>query len=112
MTGKLYPCQIGTRSVQKKQRNSSGILSVMSSQRFSSGRHYWEVDVGGSKCWIVGMCYPSIDRRGGGSRIGKNNKSWGLDRTGDQYSVRHDSIETSLPANPSSNRVRIYLDYE
>ncbi|CAI9611286.1 unnamed protein product, partial [Staurois parvus] len=51
---------------------------VMSTQGFSSGRHYWEVDVGGSGCWIVGVCYPSIDRRGGQSRFGYNKKSWCL----------------------------------
>ncbi|XP_077327821.1 E3 ubiquitin-protein ligase TRIM39-like [Lithobates pipiens] len=85
---------------------------VMSSQRFSSGRHYWEVDVGGSDMWTVGMCYPSIERRGGESWIGYNKKSWGLHRNNNQYKVRHDSKVTLLPPNPSSNRVRIDLDYE
>ncbi|KAM5125838.1 LOW QUALITY PROTEIN: E3 ubiquitin-protein ligase TRIM7-like [Mantella aurantiaca] len=85
---------------------------VLSSRRFSSGRHYWEVDVGGSDNWIVGMCYPSIDRRGGKSGIGYNKKSWGLFRNSNQYWMRHDNKEIPLPANISSNRVRIYLDYE
>ncbi|XP_073479470.1 E3 ubiquitin-protein ligase TRIM39-like [Aquarana catesbeiana] len=89
---------------------------VLSSQSFSSGRHYWDVDVGGSESWRVGMCYPSIERRGRESWIGDNKKSWGLDRDdGDdnnQYSVIHDSKVIPLPTNPSSNRVRIYLDYE
>ncbi|XP_040203123.1 E3 ubiquitin/ISG15 ligase TRIM25-like [Rana temporaria] len=85
---------------------------VMSSQSFSSGRHYWEVDVGGSDGWTVGMCYPSIERRGGESEIGFNKKSWALKRYNNQYSVIHDSDETPLPPNPSSNRVMIYLDYE
>ncbi|XP_077327290.1 E3 ubiquitin-protein ligase TRIM11-like [Lithobates pipiens] len=85
---------------------------VLSSRSFSSGRHYWEVDVGGSDDWVVGMCYPSIDRKGYKSEIGNNNKSWGLDRSGDKYFVIHDSKETLLPTNISSNRVRIDLDYE
>ncbi|XP_073479457.1 E3 ubiquitin-protein ligase TRIM39-like [Aquarana catesbeiana] len=85
---------------------------VMSSQSFSSGRHYWEVDVGGSDDWIVGMCYPSIERRGREALIGDNKKSWGLDREGDKYSVIHDSEGILLPTNPFSDRVRIYLDYE
>ncbi|XP_077327088.1 E3 ubiquitin-protein ligase TRIM39-like [Lithobates pipiens] len=86
---------------------------VISSRSFSSGRHYWEVDVGGSDSWIVGMCYPSIDRRGGRqSGIGYNKKSWGLWRKGDQYLVRHAKKEILLPSNISSNRVRIDLDYE
>ncbi|XP_077327223.1 E3 ubiquitin-protein ligase TRIM11-like [Lithobates pipiens] len=85
---------------------------VLSSRSFSSGRHYWEVDVGGSESWRVGMCYPSIERRGGESWIGRNKKSWGLDMDYEQYSVIHDSNQIFLPTNPSSNRVRIYLDYE
>ncbi|XP_073479466.1 E3 ubiquitin-protein ligase TRIM39-like [Aquarana catesbeiana] len=85
---------------------------VMSSRSFSSGRHYWDVDVGGSDGWIVGMCYPSIERRGRESGIGDNKKSWGLDRSGDQYWVIHDGKWIPLPTNHSSNRVRIYLDYE
>ncbi|XP_068102444.1 uncharacterized protein [Hyperolius riggenbachi] len=84
---------------------------VLSSRSFSSGRHYWEVDVGRSDGWIVGMCYPSIARRGGQSWIGDNNKSWGLYRGGNRYSVRHDRKEIQLHEIPS-DRVRISLDYE
>ncbi|KAM5124946.1 LOW QUALITY PROTEIN: uncharacterized protein ACMZJ9_022588 [Mantella aurantiaca] len=85
---------------------------VLSSRSFSSGRHYWEVDAGGSDNWIVGMCYPSIDRRGVQSRIGWNKKSWGLIRYNNQYEMRHDRKEIPLPAIISSNRVRIDLNYE
>ncbi|XP_018430323.1 PREDICTED: E3 ubiquitin-protein ligase TRIM39-like [Nanorana parkeri] len=86
---------------------------VLSSRSFSSGRHYWEVDVGRSNDWRVGMCYPSIERRGGlQSAIGDNNKSWGLVRYNNEYSVTHDRKEIPLPGNVSSKRVRIDLDYE
>ncbi|XP_018429888.1 PREDICTED: E3 ubiquitin-protein ligase TRIM39-like [Nanorana parkeri] len=86
---------------------------VLGSRSFSSGRHYWEVDVGGPDSWIVGMCYPSMERKGGmQSVIGWNKKSWGLDRGDDQYWVIHDSNKIPLPTNISSNRVGIYLDYE
>ncbi|XP_077327106.1 E3 ubiquitin-protein ligase TRIM21-like [Lithobates pipiens] len=85
---------------------------VLSSQSFSSGRHYWDVDVGRSDRWSVGMCYPSIDRRGGQSGIGNNTKSWGLYRDGGQCRMVHNSNKIPLSTNLSSNRVRIYLDYE
>ncbi|XP_068111136.1 E3 ubiquitin-protein ligase TRIM11-like [Hyperolius riggenbachi] len=89
-----------------------GYYQVLSSRSFSSGRHYWEVDVGGSDFWTVGMCYPSIERNGEQSQIGYNNKSWGLDRGGDQYSVIHDRNQILLPDGIPSDRVRIYVDYE
>ncbi|XP_077327219.1 E3 ubiquitin-protein ligase TRIM39-like [Lithobates pipiens] len=85
---------------------------VLSSQSFSSGRHYWEVDVGGSGEWRVGMCYTSIDKTDLEAGIGKNNKSWGFLRSSSKYFVRHDKKCTLLSTNLSSNRVRIYLDYE
>ncbi|XP_068107939.1 E3 ubiquitin-protein ligase TRIM11-like [Hyperolius riggenbachi] len=86
---------------------------VLSSRSFSSGRHYWEVDVGGPERWIVGMCYPSIARRGiFQSVIGWNNKSWSLWRVDNQYSVMHDRKVIQLPDGIPSDRVRIYLDYE
>ncbi|XP_040187732.1 E3 ubiquitin/ISG15 ligase TRIM25-like [Rana temporaria] len=86
---------------------------VISGQRFYSGRHYWEVDVGGAVYWTVGMCYPSTDRGGRQSLIGYNKKSWGLGRGwGNRYSVIHDNNEVPLTGDVPSNRVRIDLDFE
>ncbi|XP_063785387.1 E3 ubiquitin/ISG15 ligase TRIM25-like [Pseudophryne corroboree] len=85
---------------------------VISTRGFSSGRHYWEVDVSKSEYWRVGMCYPSIERKGDKSEIGKNNKSWCLYKMFDnQYSVRHDSTSIQIPDNIPCDRVRVYLDY-
>ncbi|KAM9316310.1 LOW QUALITY PROTEIN: E3 ubiquitin/ISG15 ligase TRIM25-like [Gastrophryne carolinensis] len=87
---------------------------VLSSQCFSSGRHYWEVDLRESDCWRVGMCYPSIDRSGvqGESVIGDNNKSWCLKRSDEQYLSIYDSKEVILPDITSIDALRISLDYE
>ncbi|XP_073400322.1 E3 ubiquitin/ISG15 ligase TRIM25-like [Dendrobates tinctorius] len=82
---------------------------------FTSGRHYWDVEIRGSVLWIVGMCYPSVARRGRQSHIGDNNKSWSLYGglwCNNQYLVRHDSKVIPLPHQMSSDRVRICLDYE
>ncbi|XP_066446408.1 E3 ubiquitin/ISG15 ligase TRIM25-like [Eleutherodactylus coqui] len=83
---------------------------VMSRRGFSSGRHYWDVDISRSGGWRVGMCYPSIDRSRGQFLIGDNNKSWCLRRFNNQYSVIHNSKEILLP-HIINNRVRICLDY-
>ncbi|XP_069619347.1 E3 ubiquitin-protein ligase TRIM39-like [Ranitomeya imitator] len=91
---------------------------VMSRRGFTSGRHYWDVKIRRSGDWMVGMCYPSTDRRGEQSEIGYNNKSWclwGFDDVFDddnQYSVIHDSEEIWLPDKISADRFRICLDYE
>ncbi|OCT75188.1 hypothetical protein XELAEV_18030362mg [Xenopus laevis] len=87
---------------------------TLSSRSFPSGRHYWEVEVSESGMWGVGVAYPSIERRGGQSWIGRNNKSWCLYRwnNNNRYSVEHDSIWTELPHVSSCRRIRIWLDYE
>ncbi|XP_018424419.1 PREDICTED: putative tripartite motif-containing protein 75 [Nanorana parkeri] len=85
---------------------------VISCLSFSSEQYYWELDVGGSESWRVGVCYPSMDRTGEKSHIGSNDKSWGLYRVNDQYVVIHDSKKIQLPDDVCSDRVRIYLDYE
>ncbi|XP_040210979.1 E3 ubiquitin-protein ligase TRIM39-like [Rana temporaria] len=91
-----------------------GWSQVLSSQNFSSGRHYWEVDVRKSENCIVGMCYSSIARRGGveQSGIGYNNKSWGLFRYSGGCFLFHDNKKIIISPDLSSNRVRIYVDYE
>ncbi|XP_056373819.1 E3 ubiquitin/ISG15 ligase TRIM25-like [Hyla sarda] len=88
---------------------------VMSGRRFSSGQHYWDVEISGTGIWRVGMCYPSIDRSGYQSLIGDNNKSWvlcGGQRCNMEYSVIHSDEVILLPHQISSDRFRICLDYE
>ncbi|XP_075132036.1 E3 ubiquitin/ISG15 ligase TRIM25-like [Leptodactylus fuscus] len=88
---------------------------VMSSSRFTSGRHYWDAEIGETGVWRVGVCYPSIARRGWQSLIGNNNKSWGLciDQLHDDHClVLHDSREIDIPQQMYSDTLRIYVDYE
>ncbi|KAM4037918.1 E3 ubiquitin/ISG15 ligase TRIM25-like [Anomaloglossus baeobatrachus] len=103
-----------TQKYQHRQETAERFQcnQVISRMGFTSGRHYWDVESRRLGNWRVGMCYPSIDRRGGQSYIGNNNKSWGLLRCNDQYSVIYNSQEIRLPHNVSSDRYRICLDYE
>ncbi|XP_073472146.1 nuclear factor 7, ovary-like [Aquarana catesbeiana] len=85
---------------------------VLSSQSFSSGRLCWEVNVQGSDWWRIGMCYPSIDRRGVHSVIGYNEKSWCLERyAGNKYSVIHGFRAMPITGNVYSNRIRIDVNF-
>ncbi|XP_066446355.1 E3 ubiquitin/ISG15 ligase TRIM25-like [Eleutherodactylus coqui] len=106
----------GTQENQNRPETAERFqdYQVMSRRGFSSGRHYWDVEGSISEEWRVGMCYPSIDRRGQQSSIGENNKSWCLRKYwfNNQYSVIHDSKEIRLTDNIINNRVRICLDYE
>ncbi|XP_072256067.1 tripartite motif-containing protein 60-like [Pyxicephalus adspersus] len=96
----------------KTRERFQDYTQVISSQSFSSGQHYWEVDVGESEYWSIGMCYPSIERGGYQAQNECNKKSWCLRRSGNWYSVIQDNKWIELPASISSDRLRIYLDYE
>ncbi|KAM4038336.1 uncharacterized protein ACNLHF_016640 [Anomaloglossus baeobatrachus] len=103
-TQKKQRCQETTKRFQCNQ--------VISRVGFTSGQHDWEVESRRFGNWRVGMCYPSIDRSGDQSHIGNNNKSWGLLRCNDQYSVIDNRKEIRLPHRVSNDRIRICLDYE
>ncbi|XP_075131291.1 E3 ubiquitin/ISG15 ligase TRIM25-like [Leptodactylus fuscus] len=105
----------GTREEQNRPETAERFqdyYQVISRRGFTSGRHYWDVEGSRSGGWMVGVCYPSIARRGQQSRIEYNNKSWGLNNDNNQYLVRHDSKRIRLPDKISSDRFRICLDYE
>ncbi|XP_075702016.1 E3 ubiquitin/ISG15 ligase TRIM25-like [Rhinoderma darwinii] len=88
---------------------------VLSTRTFSVGRHYWEVEVSKLGSWMIGVCYPTIGRKGDQSYIGSNDKSWCLCRSKSKkyhYSVMHHNKVIHLPGKPSVQRLVIYLDYE
>ncbi|OCT73690.1 E3 ubiquitin/ISG15 ligase TRIM25 [Xenopus laevis] len=85
---------------------------ILSTRSFHTGRYYWDVVGNESGYWGIGVTYPSIKRRGIESCIGNNNKSWGLYREKNKYSVRYDSKVTDILYSPSCGRIRISLDYE
>ncbi|XP_075071331.1 E3 ubiquitin/ISG15 ligase TRIM25-like [Mixophyes fleayi] len=87
---------------------------VLSTKHFSSGQHFWDVETNKLGVCSLGMCYPSIPRKGDVADIGYNNKSWSLWRpyNSNKYLLVHDSKEIQATHNISCQRFRIYLDYE
>ncbi|KAM9296613.1 E3 ubiquitin/ISG15 ligase TRIM25-like [Gastrophryne carolinensis] len=84
---------------------------VLSLKDFSSGRNYWDLELGESGNCRVGVAYSSIERKEGHTWIGDNAKSWCLSKNGDTFSVDHNAEKHLLP-NCISRKFRIYLDYE
>nr|DBA30383.1 TPA: hypothetical protein GDO54_006374 [Pyxicephalus adspersus] len=49
---------------------------VLSEESFSSGRHFWEMEISTYGVWYVGVCYASMEKEGPKSWLGNNDKSW------------------------------------
>ncbi|KAM5135954.1 E3 ubiquitin/ISG15 ligase TRIM25-like [Mantella aurantiaca] len=86
---------------------------VLSVSHFSSGQHSWEVKTSDIGNWRIGVCYSTIERSGDQSYLGDYNKSWCLRRyNNSQYSAIHNGKEVSITKKVSSQRLKVFLDYE
>ncbi|XP_077022493.1 ret finger protein-like 4A [Tamandua tetradactyla] len=86
-------------------------ICVLGTPRFTSGRHYWEVDVGTSREWDLGVCRDSVSRQ---QKIVLSSERgfWtvGLIK-GDLYSASTVPL-THLWVSPRLQRVGIFLDMD
>ncbi|CAM9173366.1 unnamed protein product [Lampetra fluviatilis] len=85
-------------------------------ESFSSGLHYWEVDVGDAQRWRVGVAYGTIPRKGGDAAqlLGGSVASWCLEKRDDNFSVVHGGVKTALSVRgaPSPRRIGLHLHWE
>ncbi|XP_078470930.1 LOW QUALITY PROTEIN: E3 ubiquitin/ISG15 ligase TRIM25-like [Lampetra fluviatilis] len=90
-------------------------LQALCSESFSSGQHYWEVDVGGVTGFCqVGVAYGTIARKGLGNEcsLGRNDSSWVLYKRNNSCYVCHGGVLTSVPVRDLPPRVGCHLNWE
>uniref|UniRef100_A0A8C0D1S7 Butyrophilin subfamily 2 member A2 n=1 Tax=Balaenoptera musculus TaxID=9771 RepID=A0A8C0D1S7_BALMU len=83
---------------------------VLGLESYSSGRHYWEVEVENVMVWAVGVCRDSVERKGEALLVPQNG-FWTLEMFENQYRALS-SPEKILPLKERLCRVGIFLDYE
>ncbi|XP_046894850.1 probable E3 ubiquitin-protein ligase MID2 isoform X1 [Hypomesus transpacificus] len=74
-----------------------------------SGCHYWEVLLGASTWYAVGVAYKSAPKN---EWSGKNSSSWVLSRCNNNFMVRHNGKEMQVEASPQLRRLGVLLDYD
>ncbi|KAJ8282102.1 hypothetical protein COCON_G00046210 [Conger conger] len=74
-----------------------------------SGCHYWEVLLGASTWYAVGVAYKSAPKN---EWSGKNSSSWVFSRCNNNFMVRHNGKEMLVEASPQLRRLGVLLDYD
>lgn len=88
----------------------SPALFVLGREGLSSGRHYWEVDVGRKMAWTLGMASASA-RRKGEIKLSPEGGYWCLWlKNGEVKALASSRLPLMLPS--PTNKVGIFLDYE
>lgn len=82
---------------------------VLGTKGFTSGRHYWEVQVGLRNDWYIGVALETIDRSD--KVVNKDKGFFFLGKSGFDYEVSDTSCK-DLHLSPRPRRVGVYLDYE
>ncbi|XP_036451942.1 E3 ubiquitin-protein ligase TRIM39 isoform X1 [Colossoma macropomum] len=87
------------------------VVCVLGQEGFTSGQHYWEVEVGGKTDWDLGVASHSVNRKGK-ITFSPSNGFWLLclrDRT--NYTFRTEP-STTLTLNLKPQKIGVFVDYD
>ncbi|XP_037355495.1 erythroid membrane-associated protein [Talpa occidentalis] len=87
------------------------VVSVLGSEHFTAGCHYWEVYVGDKTKWILGVCSESVSRKGKVTASPANGHWLVRQNRGIEYEALT-SPQTSFRLKEPPRCVGIFLDYE
>ncbi|XP_066437056.1 probable E3 ubiquitin-protein ligase MID2 [Eleutherodactylus coqui] len=89
--------------------SGTGCYGATGNVFIDSGCHYWEVAVGNSTWYAIGIAYKSAPKN---EWIGKNTSSWVFSRCNNNFIARHNNKEVLLDVHPQLKRLGVLLDYD
>ncbi|KAM7145494.1 zinc finger protein RFP-like [Macrochelys suwanniensis] len=93
-----------------KQNRFYPAACVLGSKGFTSGRCYWEVEVGDKYEWVLGIARESVIQEGAISYTPEEG-IWAFQSSGNEYwALTSPKTALDLPHSPSN--IGVYLDYE
>lgn len=101
-------CDVMTQHTSNSKRFLQ-CVNILATQGFQSGRHYWEVEVGSSPKWDLGVASETVDRHAR-IKLSPENGYWTLRlRNGGEYWAGTQPW-TRLQLGLSPQRIGVYLD--
>uniref|UniRef100_UPI00398F1B09 zinc-binding protein A33-like n=1 Tax=Pristiophorus japonicus TaxID=55135 RepID=UPI00398F1B09 len=85
---------------------------VLGSEGFTSGRHYWEVEVGNKNWWEIGVTRESAGRKGKCTTNTETGYWIVSQRPGSVYEAFTSPSLTPLTPSVGPRKIGVYLDYE
>uniref|UniRef100_A0A803W6B5 RING-type E3 ubiquitin transferase n=1 Tax=Ficedula albicollis TaxID=59894 RepID=A0A803W6B5_FICAL len=89
--------------------SGTGCYGAAGNVFIDSGCHYWEVVLGSSTWYAIGVAYKSAPRN---EWVGRNSSSWVFCRCSSSFVARHNSKEQQLEAPAQLKRLGVLLDYD
>lgn len=107
--GKQVHCGDRHQLVPDNPERFDRVVCVLAREGFSSGRHYWEVEVGGKTDWDLGVASRSVNRKGK-ITVSPAHGYWFLSlRDRNDYAFRTEP-STNLTVNIKPSRIGIFVD--
>ncbi|CAJ1054456.1 tripartite motif-containing protein 35-like [Xyrichtys novacula] len=98
----------GQKVPENPERKLSYVYSVLGSESFDSGTHSWDVQVGDSEVWSLGVSSGSVQK--GGFKESCLWRIWCLH--GEYKALAPSDPETVLSVNKQLQRIRVSLDWD
>ncbi|XP_059530402.1 butyrophilin subfamily 3 member A3-like isoform X4 [Myotis daubentonii] len=104
-------CTLERQSLPDNPKRFQDRYCVLGCESFTSGRHFWEVEVGDRKQWHLGVCRENVERKYYAT-ISPENGFWTIALSGGhEFQARTDPRTKLTIANPLK-RVGVFLDCE